>query len=594
MANQPPGLNGINVLGYMGVNPTTPSNYKTYDRSPTTNDSMNFKIGDHWEWQDPQRLWVLVALIGGEATWKEIVFDAANEFPTNAGIAFPLAGVLNVLGDTTSVLTSGAGNTITIETGPEVAVTYTTDDQIAVPDAGNLFVLGGPNINTEAPLNLGDELKINLNTSIQQPATTADATAGMYSLGVGTLTDTRFMYAFPETSTFLGSTAGNLTLTPGAAINNTGIGAASLNGLTTGAGNVAVGSGSLNVATTADDCTAIGTVSQSVNVDSVQNTSVGSNTLTSLTTGAGVNNAFGFGSLNDLTTGSNNCAMGGSSLTNLLTGDENIAIGHNSGDAYVGAESSNVLISNAGTVGDSNVIRIGEDGAGAGQQNACYVAGVYAGTLGATNKVTFVDDEGKLAGSTGDDGQVIIGATGGSPAWADIISSDGSIAINPGPNSIDITTAGGGATGAPFFGYFAANAANVTGNNVIYTMAGWSTLYDIGGGLSADRYTAPATGYYQFFADANVNQGANNHTSCSLSWQVNGATPQQQGYAINPVNAAFGVGNAIVFNAQCQQFLNAGDYIQALLIFGGGAQDVTVIGSASPVFSTTFQGFRIS
>src|SRR5882762_7636206 len=139
MANQPPGLNGINVLGYMGVNPTTPSNYKTYNRAPTPNDSMNFKIGDHWEWQDPERLWVLVALIGGLATWKEIVFDAANEFVENVGVAFPVAGVLNVLGDTTSIVTTGAGNTITIVAGPEVATRYLADDaNFAIPAFGEL------------------------------------------------------------------------------------------------------------------------------------------------------------------------------------------------------------------------------------------------------------------------------------------------------------------------------------------------------------------------------------------------------------------------------------------------------------------------
>lgn len=578
MANQPPGLNGINVLGYMGVNPTTPSNYKTYNRAPTTNDSMNFKIGDHWEWQDPQRLWVLVALIGGEATWKEIVFDAANEFPTNAGIAFPLAGVLNVLGDTTSVLTSGAGNTITIVTGPEVATKYVADDaNIAVPAFGELAILGGPNINTSVPVPNGPTFNVNLNTSILQPFTTVDASEGMYSLGVTNLTDDRFMYAFPDTSTFLGRQSGNLAATPTDAIANTGIGALSLTAVTTGSRNSGVGNRSLQSTTTGTGNVAIGDSALRFSVTSGFNVAVGTESQTALTGGNG-----------------RNVSVGGSSLDALVGGEFNIAIGDSAGSDYTTNESSNIVIGNSGVIAESNVIRIGVDGAGDGEQDACYVAGIYNGTLGVTNKVTFVDNTGKLAGVTGTDGQVIIGATGASPEWANILSADASITITNTANGIDLSTTGGGATGAPFFGYFAANANNVTGNNVIYTMGAWTTLYDIGGGLSANRYTAPATGYYQFFADANINQGVNNHTSCSLSWQVNGATPQQQGYAINPVNAAFGVGNSIVFNAQCQQFLNAGDYIQALLIFGGGAQDVTVIGTASPNFTTTFQGFRIS
>lgn len=52
------------------------------------------------------------------------------------------------------------------------------------------------------------------------------------------------------------------------------------------------------------------------------------------------------------------------------------------------------------------------------------------------NTVTVALDEGL-------DGQVIIGATGGSPAWNYLISSDGTIDIDVGPNSIDLTAAGG-------------------------------------------------------------------------------------------------------------------------------------------------------
>jgi hypothetical protein len=43
----------------------------------------------------------------------------------------------------------------------------------------------------------------------------------------------------------------------------------------------------------------------------------------------------------------------------------------------------------------------------------------------------------------GTDGQVIIAATGGPSLWANLTSSDGSITIVNGPNSIDITTVGG-------------------------------------------------------------------------------------------------------------------------------------------------------
>lgn len=46
--------------------------------------------------------------------------------------------------------------------------------------------------------------------------------------------------------------------------------------------------------------------------------------------------------------------------------------------------------------------------------------------------------------TTSTDGQLVIGATSGDPAWANLTSLDGSIAINNGPNTIDLSATGGG------------------------------------------------------------------------------------------------------------------------------------------------------
>ena len=46
--------------------------------------------------------------------------------------------------------------------------------------------------------------------------------------------------------------------------------------------------------------------------------------------------------------------------------------------------------------------------------------------------------------AAGTDGQILIAATGADPAFASVTSSDGSITITPGANSLDITSAGGG------------------------------------------------------------------------------------------------------------------------------------------------------
>lgn len=526
---QPPRLNGINPLAYMGVNPTAPANFQTpASRAPTTTDT-NFKIGDEWLWQtrvNPNpvqaRLWVLVGLTGGVATWDELTFNGANQFPTNAGVAIPVAGVLNILGDTLGILTSGAGNTVTISTSGAVALRYFTDNGIAIPDGGNLHVNGGPNINTEANPDTSDNLLVNLNTSIIQPATTADASAGVYSLGAGSIAADRFMHAYGTNNTFLGSQAGNFTLTVVDAINNTGIGEVALNSLTTGSNNVAVGAGSLDIATTASNCTSIGNESQVLNVSGNNNVSLGSGSLgalsdssenTAIGTGSlaafngaatpTLNTAVGYQSLAALTTGTTNQAFGTQAGNALLTGADNLLIGYLAGNQYTGAESSNINIGANGVTGESNVIRIGTQGTGAGQQNAAYMAGVYQGA--GSNQVVLVGTTGVLGSSAGTDGQVLIGATGGSPAWANITSLDDSITVTNTENGIDLSTVSGGGD-VVFSAYLQTTLNNTTGAGALYQIVMDTVTVNIGGGfnLGTGLFTAPVAGAYLFTFCATV------------------------------------------------------------------------------------------
>lgn len=90
------------------------------------------------------------------------------------------------------------------------------------------------------------------------------------------------------------------------------------------------------------------------------NTGVGVGVLQALTTGD-ENSAFGAQSLNDLTTGGNNTAVGSNVLSAITTGSQNIGIGRNSGTNYTTAESNNIVINGLGRVGESNVIRIGNE-----------------------------------------------------------------------------------------------------------------------------------------------------------------------------------------------------------------------------------------
>lgn len=118
-----------------------------------------------------------------------------------------------------------------------------------------------------------------------------------------------------------------------------------------------------------------------------QNTSLGQSALNAVSSGT-ANAADGYQSLQSLSTGSNNLAIGASSGSSLLTGSNNILIGKSSASAYVAAESSNIIIGNAGVAAENNVIRIGTQGTGSGQQSQAYVAGVLNTTSGRVVNVT--------------------------------------------------------------------------------------------------------------------------------------------------------------------------------------------------------------
>jgi hypothetical protein len=320
----------------------------------------------------------------------------------------PTGNNIFVIGDGATVTVSGnpATSTLTISAGPGLATEYDEDVGSAAPLLGHLSIKGATsvggtatNINT---IGSGNIVSICLNNSISQPNTNSAATAGMYSLGGNT-----FLHNYGTNNTFLGRLAGNLTLTILSATQNTGIGFLSLESLTTGSSNVAIGGA-----------------------------------LSSVTTGSN-NVGEGVSCLTNLTTGNYNTSIGFSSGVNLVSGAYNIFIGESAGSNYNTSESSNILLLNAGTAAESNVIRIGTQGGGNGQQNAAYMAGIYNIAVNATNQVTLVDLNGKLGSSRGNDGQVLIGQTGGtgSPAWANLTAGVG-ITITNGANSITIAASG--------------------------------------------------------------------------------------------------------------------------------------------------------
>ncbi len=76
----------------------------------------------------------------------------ATSFPTDAGTATEVAGVLNILGGT-NLSTSGAGNTITINADGVLSDSFPGDVGTATPAAGILNILGGPGVDTTGAAN---------------------------------------------------------------------------------------------------------------------------------------------------------------------------------------------------------------------------------------------------------------------------------------------------------------------------------------------------------------------------------------------------------------------------------------------------------
>ena len=165
---------------------------------------------------------------------------------------------------------------------------------------------------------------------------------------------------------YVGANAGNLVNT-NVSSQNSGFGVNTLTLVTTGSDNLALGTGALRDLTT-----------------SQSNTAVGWGALNKVTTGAGLNVALG----------------NGAGIT-LLTGTFNTLLGSSAGVNYVGAESSNIIINAGGVPGESNVIRIGTQGGGAGDQNVAYMAGITGATTGANAVPVYVDSTGLLGTSGG-------------------------------------------------------------------------------------------------------------------------------------------------------------------------------------------------
>ena len=217
---------------------------------------------------------------------------------------------------------------------------------------------------------------------------------------------TRFLHNFGASNVFLGTNAGNFTMSP-EADGNTAVGASTLGNVTAGGGNTALGlnalffntTGNTNTATGASALlantsgggnTANGVLALGANTEGFENTASGHSALRLNTTGAG-NTGVGVGALHSNLVGNTNTGMGRSALRNT-TGHNNAALGFAAGqNATTGSNNIYIGTNVLGEAGESNTMYLGR----VGTQTKTVIAGVRAtSVLG--GQMVLVDAAGRL------------------------------------------------------------------------------------------------------------------------------------------------------------------------------------------------------
>jgi hypothetical protein len=298
---------------------------------------------------------------------------------------------------------------------------------------GDLIVAGGAGIG--GAVNVAATVSA---TGLALPDTNAAGSAGVIMFG-----GQRFVSDYGTNNTFIGANSGNTTLVVGSAFANTAVGRFALGALTSGSGNVGVGfaaginlmNGSTNVG--------VGDGALLSAIGAGGNVAIGANALS--TTSADTRNiAIGVSALAALDGGSFNTCVGDQVLQNLTAGSTNIVIGSSAGSAYTAAESTNILIGNAGVGGDNAVTRIGN------AQSAAYIAGVVTASTG-------------VVATTGN-----ITATAGN-----LVTLNGNLVLTTPGNKILIAAGGGGAasvgvSNAMALGTTTVLTSAVTANSIIF------------------------------------------------------------------------------------------------------------------------------
>lgn len=203
-----------------------------------------------------------------------------------------------------------------------------------------------------------------------------------------------------------------------------------------------------------------------------------------LNVGAAINNTcIGYNTLQSIDTSNHCTGVGFNVFSTVFGGSHLIGLGQNAGLNYVLNESSDILIGNPGIVGggEDNVIRIGVMGNGLGEQNQCFIAGIWnSPAVPVVNTgLVIVDDSGQLYVDDLDANSVIMTDAGGNPvalkgAAGTVLTGRGAAPADPAPEFLPLTSAAGTVTIStdPVTGSINLEAAGVAGLTQLTTDTG--------------------------------------------------------------------------------------------------------------------------
>lgn len=385
---------------------------------------------------------ILRAVTSAAPAWTTSTFADTYAIGTilHASAANTVTGL--TAGATGEILTGATGAAPAWSSSPNITGT-TTSATLRTGDPASVASIMSLNAATITMNGTGANVGLTVTpkgsaTGLTVSAGGITATAGAITATSGNVVITAGNLTLPNTSSATGTT-GVITFGGNKYISNYG------------ARNVFIGEGSCGAGTATSgqaDNTAVGygTITQPNNNTCCKHTAVGSGALALVFGGYVEDTAVGYQALNTggggsyntaigsragravdsstynvhlgysagvlTTSGSNNTFIGASTASANTTGSDNTCVGYSAGSSMVAASASNIYIKNVGA-SESNKIRIGTTGSGAGQQNDVWIAGTYSPTtaIGGTASVMLVDSNDHIGGLAGSANTVFVGGT---------------------------------------------------------------------------------------------------------------------------------------------------------------------------------------